>query len=140
MMRAVKDLIRYLTSCKLQDHHAGLPDDQLKLRDAHQDSPAPPGARPTADNEASNLLSQKYFDLAQKLRQSVPSTCTWLEPEELKIIGGHPVAAGGSADIWEACYGGRKVALKSYRCYTQFNSDQVYKVSYNHRCELHSRS
>ena len=58
----------------------------------------------------------------------MPHTCRWLDPEEVKLIGEHPIAAGGFADIWEAMYGGRKVVLKSYRCYMTFDVDKVVAV------------
>ncbi|KAF9789884.1 kinase-like domain-containing protein [Thelephora terrestris] len=55
----------------------------------------------------------------------MPPTCRFLGSEDVKPSGTHPVAAGGFADIWEAIYDGRKVALKSYRCYMRFNVAQA---------------
>ena len=41
----------------------------------------------------------------------MPSTCRFLNSEDIKPVGSHPVAAGGLADIWEATHDGRKIAL-----------------------------
>ena len=73
-------------------------------------------------------LSQHYTQIAHVLRPFMPSTCRFLNPEDVKPIGIHPVAAGGFADIWEASYDGRKVTLKSYRCYMTFDIAQVVEV------------
>jgi len=45
----------------------------------------------------------------------MPSTCRWLGPEEVKLVGDRQIAAGGFANIWEATHDGRVVVLKSYR-------------------------
>lgn len=42
------------------------------------------------------------------------------------------MAAGGSANIYEATYDGRKVVLKSHRCYVSFDVAQVIAVRCNH--------
>lgn len=60
------------------------------------------------------FLSQRYAHLAQNLRSSLPSTCRWLGPGDVELVSGHPIAAGGSANIYEATHDGRKVVLKSY--------------------------
>ena len=75
-------------------------------------------------------LSQGYTRIAQDLRSSLPPTCRWLNPEDVDLVGEHPIAAGGFANIHEAKYGGHKVALKSYRCYVSFDVAQVVSVCY----------
>jgi hypothetical protein len=78
-------------------------------------------------------LSQRYAQMAQELLLSLPSPHS-LGPEDFKPVGQHPIAAGGFADIWEGTYEGRKVMLKSYRCYRMsFDVAQVIAVRYN-RC------
>jgi hypothetical protein len=73
-------------------------------------------------------LTQHYAQIAQVLRSFMPPTCRFLGSEDVEPSGTHPVAAGGFADIWEAIYDGRKVALKSYRCYMRFNVAQAVEV------------
>jgi prephenate dehydrogenase len=76
--------------------------------------------------------------MAQDLRSSLPSTCRWLGPEIVEIVGGHPMAAGRFADIWEGKHNGRKVVLKSYRCYTSFDVAQVVAVRFDY-CLCHAQ-
>jgi hypothetical protein len=79
-------------------------------------------------------LSQRYAQMAQELLLSLPSPYHSLGPEDFKPVGKRPTAAGGFADIWEGTYEGRKVMLKSYRCYRMsFDVAQVIAVRYN-RC------
>jgi len=97
--------------------------------------PIPPrfdvGHSPAPDsNERSP--SQCYAQMAQDLRPSLQSACPWFSPEDVELIGNHPIAAGGFSDIWEGMYAGRKVVLKSYRCYMSFNVTQVIAVHHNH--------
>ena len=73
-------------------------------------------------------LSLRYAQMAQDLRPSMPPSFLWLEPENLKIFGEHPMGAGGFTNIWEGIYDGRKVVLKSYRCYMTFDLAQVIAV------------
>ena len=73
-------------------------------------------------------LPQQPVQVAQLLRSSMPSTCRWLSSEDIKPIGRFPIAAGGFADVWEATHNGRKVILKSYRCYATFDIAQIAKV------------
>ena len=77
-------------------------------------------------------LSQHYARMAQDLRPSLPSTCHWLDPEDVRLVGEQPIAAGGFANIYEATYDSRKVVLKSYRCYVSFDVVQAVTVRYNH--------
>jgi hypothetical protein len=78
-------------------------------------------------------LSQHYAEMAQTLRPFMPLTCCWLSPEDVKPIGNHPIAAGGYANVWEARYDGRRVVLKSYRCYVTFDVTRVTRVCYHPR-------
>lgn len=104
-------------------------------------TPSRPGVKSslTPDlDEAS--LPQRYGQLAQGLRSSLPSTCRWLGPEDINLVGGHPIAAGGFADIYEATHDGLKVVLKSYRCYELFDVAQIVAVCCSHRvspCRVH---
>ena len=77
-------------------------------------------------------LSQHYAQIAQALQSFMPSACRFLSSGDVKPIGSHPMAAGGFTDIWEATHGGRKVVLKSYRCYVAFDLVQVVEVHYDH--------
>ena len=73
-------------------------------------------------------LSRRYAQAAQDLRPSIPFTCNWLNPEDIKFLGERPIGAGGFANFWEVTYNGRKVVLKSYRCYISFDVAQVVAV------------
>jgi len=84
---------------------------------------------PTPDLNDKSLV-QRYGQLVQDLRSSLPSTCRG--PEDINLIGKHPIAAGGFADIYEATLDGRKVVLKSYRCYESFDVARVVTVPCNH--------
>ena len=78
-------------------------------------------------------LSQYCAQMARELLLSLPSAYHSLGPEDLKLVGKHPMAAGGSADIWEGTHEGRKVVLKSYRCYrVSFDVAQVIAVRYDY--------
>jgi len=74
------------------------------------------------------ILLQSYARMAQDLRLSMPSTCRWPCPEDVKLVGEHPIAAGAFANIWEVTYDGCKAVLKSYRCYISFDVAQVVAV------------
>ena len=79
-------------------------------------------------------LSGRYAQVAQGLMPSLPSTCHLLSPPDIKLVSEHPIAAGGFANIWEGTHGGRKVVLKSYRCYVSFDAAQVVAVRCNPLC------
>ncbi|KAF9645215.1 kinase-like protein [Thelephora ganbajun] len=71
-------------------------------------------------------LSQRYARMAQdSVRSSTSLVCRWLSPGDVKLLDGKPMAAGGSADIWEATHDGRRVVVKSYRYYTTFDPTQT---------------
>ncbi|KAF9651178.1 kinase-like protein [Thelephora ganbajun] len=82
------------------------------------------GALPTPDLDGVTL-PQHYARIAQDSLRSSTFAYRLVGPEDVKLIGGKPMTAGGSADIWEATYDGRKVVLKSYRCYITFDVTQV---------------
>lgn len=73
-------------------------------------------------------LLQHYAQIARGLRPSLPSTCRWLGPEDAKVICERPIAAGRFSNILEAIYDGRKVVLKTFRCYVSFDVAQVAAV------------
>ncbi|KAF9646916.1 kinase-like protein [Thelephora ganbajun] len=60
-------------------------------------------------------LREHHLDLVLHLQESLSTNCEWLEQEALEIVGGHPVDAGGFANVWVGIMGDRKVAIKSYR-------------------------
>ena len=71
---------------------------------------------------------ERYSRIAQGLRSSLPPTHGWLNPADIKITGKHPVAAGGFADIWDGVLDGRRIIVKSYRCYVLFDHAHVISV------------
>jgi hypothetical protein len=88
-----------------------------------------------AQNPRTNGLStsQRHAQVVQGLRSSLPLADRWLNSGDVKLISRHPIAAGGSADIWEATREGHKVVLKSYRCYERSDVAQVSEVC----CDYH---
>jgi hypothetical protein len=64
-----------------------------------------------------------------QFRPSLPTNCPWLGEENLKVVGVHPVNAGGFADVWAGKMGDRKVAIKSYRCHASADYAKIYGVS-----------
>ena len=101
----------------LQSLHRPPPPSQLEVRSS-----------PTPDSDDGLSLPQHYARTAQDFQLSLPSTCCWLSPKDVDLVDEHPIAAGGFANILEAKYGGRKVVLKSYRCYVSFDVAQVIAV------------
>jgi len=69
-------------------------------------------------------------NLDDRLRQSLPSSCMWFGEGDLELVGTHPIDAGGFADVWEGEMGGRRVAVKSYRCYLSGNCAPTFEVSH----------
>lgn len=86
---------------------------------------------PTPDTDGITL-SQQYARMAQELLPSLLSLYQLLNPHDVKLTGERPIAAGGFTDIWEAIYFGRKVVLKSYRCYISFDVAHVIAVRFGH--------
>jgi len=76
--------------------------------------------------------SQRYAQMAQDLRSSMSFTCRWLDPGDIKLVGEHPIGAGGFANIWGVTHNGCKAVLKSYRCYVSSDVAQVVAVRSNH--------
>lgn len=77
-------------------------------------------------------LSQHYAQMVQEPLSSLPSSCRLLGPEDFKLVGEHPIAAGRFANVWVGTYQGRKVVLKSYRCYMSSDVAQLITVRCNH--------
>ena len=86
---------------------------------------------PASDLENSPL-SHRYAQMARELLSSLPPPCCLLGPEDFKLVGEQPIAAGRFANVWKGTYEGRKVVLKSYRCYELFDVVQVAAVRSNH--------
>jgi len=98
----------------------------------HHLLPPPPPRSSSAPSLGDARLLQNYAQMARGLLSSSSPTCSSLGPGDIKIVGEHPVAAGGFADVWEGTYDGRKVVLKSYRCYVLFDVVNVVAVRYNY--------
>ena len=71
-------------------------------------------------------------DAVHSLGPFLPIECELLGQEDLKIVGPHPIDAGGFADVWigERC-DGTKVAIKSHRHYSSSSCLSVCLVSVN---------
>ena len=83
-------------------------------------------------------ISQQYAQMVQEILPYLPSHYPLLDPHDVKLTGEHLVSAGGFADIWEATHAGRKVVLKSYRCYISFDVAQAITVRSVHQCQARS--
>ena len=73
-------------------------------------------------------LSLHCARIAQELLPPLSSHYPLLNPCDIKLTGQHPIAAGGFVDVWEATYDGRRVVLKSYRCYVSFDVTRTVTV------------
>lgn len=69
-------------------------------------------------------------NLAGLSRPFLPPGYRWFEEGDLKVIGTRPIDAGGFANVWVGETGGRKVAIKSYRCYASAEYMPTYKVNF----------
>ena len=77
----------------------------------------------------SDVVCEHLVELVGHLRLLLPGGCEWLGQGALEVVGEHPVGAGGVADVWVGKMGGRKVAIKVYRCYSSSNYLPTYVVS-----------
>ena len=75
-------------------------------------------------------------DAVHNLGPFLPIECELLGHGDLKIVGPHPINAGGFADVWigERC-DGTKVAIKSHRHYSSSSCLPVYLVSAKWCCK-----
>ena len=76
-----------------------------------------------------DMVCEHLVDLVTSLRSLLPGSCRWLERGTLEVVGEHPIDAGGVADVWAGKMGGRKVAIKVYRCFSSSNCLPSYVVS-----------
>ena len=80
------------------------------------------------------LSCQLYVQKTQEPQSPPPQPApNWLNPSDIRIVGEHPVAAGGFTDIWEGVLNDRKVVIKSYRRYELSNRAQVISVRCHRR-------
>ena len=82
-------------------------------------NPSPPDGDPP---------QQRHFNLAQQLRPALSPICNWLEDDDVQMIEGRPISAGGFTDLWRGSLDSRLVAIKSYRCYLSFDLPRVLLV------------
>ena len=73
---------------------------------------------------------EHLVDTVRNLGPFLPTECELLGQGDLKIVGSHPIDAGGFADVWVGeMYDGTKVAIKSHRYYSSSSCLPVYLVS-----------
>ena len=77
---------------------------------------------------AKDLQYDRYSEAVRRLRPLFPPTSTFLDPDDVKVVGHTPIDAGGSADIWEGTIDGRSVSQKSYRCYESCDVERIFQV------------
>jgi hypothetical protein len=75
-----------------------------------------PESSPLEADYSVTIDTSTLVNMADRLRHSPPADCLWLEQEDLKVVGTHPIDAGGFADVWVGELDNRKVVIKSYRC------------------------
>jgi hypothetical protein len=61
-----------------------------QLLDCQPETPQPEVGSSRTPSLSGVSLSQRYAKMAQDLRLSMPFTCRWLDPEDIKLIGKHP--------------------------------------------------
>ena len=88
---------------------------------------APGGFLPIPIGSLPRIISrsEEFAQAVEALRPLMPPSCCIFGLRDIQLIDHRPFAAGGFADIWGAEFHGRKVALKSYRCYTSSGSPLV---------------
>lgn len=91
--------------------------------------PPPPEIRRPLPRLDPGLLCEHLVDLVYHLQSLVPTNCRWLKEGALEFVGERPVDAGGIADVWIGMMGGRKVAIKSYRCNSSSDYMPIYVVN-----------
>ena len=86
---------------------------------------SPPGA------VSHTQIIRCYHDLAQRLRQLLPPTCTWLGSSDVQITDATAFSSGGFAEVWRGSIQGLPVVVKSFRCYSspEFDSADIGIVS-----------
>lgn len=89
---------------------------------------SPESSQPEIDNSLATDLGT-LVNMADQLRRSLPADCLWLGRKDLKVIGTHPVDAGGFADVWAGEMTNRKIVIKSYRCHASTDDAQTYSAS-----------
>ena len=77
----------------------------------------------------SSAVREHLIDLVSHLPPLLPDSCEWLRKEALKVVGRHPIDAGGVADVWVGVMGDHKVAIKSYRYDSSSDYLPTYMVS-----------
>ena len=85
------------------------------------------GSSPTLALDDVTLLN-RYFLIAQEILSSLQFFTRSLGKDDLRLVGGPPIAAGRFADVRKATHEGRTAALKEYRCYRSFDLNQVATV------------
>ena len=113
-------------------------EEELHLMDEEHSAPQSPNYPPVFSHLErggfSTLISdrlspcQRYVQMAQGIRSSLSPTHNWVNSADISLTGEHPAAAGGFANIWEGVLNGRKVVVKSYRCYILFDHAKVISV------------
>ena len=117
--------------CDVPSHAADILDHSLSL----------PSEVDLSSMNNSGIPPKHLVDTVHSLGPFLPIDCELLGQGDLKIIGSHPIDAGGFADIWvgERC-DGTKVAIKSHRHYSSSSCLPVYlvsaKCSHNGPCSL----
>ena len=106
--------------CGMSSHAVDVLDYSLSLpSEVDLSSMANPGTPP-----------EHLVDAVRNLGPFLPIECELLGQGDLKIVGSHPIDAGGFADVWVGeMYDGTKVAIKSHRHYSSSSCLPVYLVS-----------
>jgi hypothetical protein len=76
-----------------------------------------------------DALCEHLVELVCQLRPLLPGSCEWLDEGSLEVIGEYAIDVGGVADVWAGMIGNRKVAVKTYRCYSSSDYLPTYMVS-----------
>ena len=124
-------------------HTHDVDEEERHLMDEEPLTPQPPyylSLLSLLEGGGSSTVGSDGVPPAQELGSSLSPTHghSWLNPADVRIIGKHPVAAGGFADILEGVLEGRKIIVKTYRQYVI--SDHAQAISVCCRCYAYKAS
>lgn len=100
--------------------------------DALDQSPSLPQEIDLSPMNSPDTPPEHLVDAVRNLEPLLPTECELFGQGDLKIVGSHPINAGGFADVWVGERDdGTMVAIKSHRYYSSLSCLPVYMVNAN---------
>lgn len=116
-------LLYRLRARKAKTQDPGRTTTTLDSPSVSSDGPPPDLVPPLNPSNGIQHDCQVYYDLVQRLRQISPPSCTWLDPDDVQIIGTAAISSGGFSDVYRGSLMGFAVAVKTIRCYSSPDFD-----------------